>query len=275
MTTEFINAHATDLSNVAKGHNIGEKFADLLNAQIMRLITNKIFVREADYIKKTCEKNNLSRIVDFGCWTGVLASEIFNTDIKIDNYHLIDASPFYINCAKTMLDGKPITSECVTLIPPSFKQPNPTSMLVHPYDTLNSSSIYSRFFLSEEVKNANVTVPISNPTPLNDFLKSNKNLFSDSCYVKIDLDGVDIELVRGIFEHCYLPGAIQFEVWHSFKGGASKLFEIFKMNGYKVPNVNLNIHQNYSVGLSRDFWWAVGYDNVSTKPEATYYDSDY
>lgn len=274
MKSENQNPFANSIENASKEHDISEKFADLLNAQIFRLITNKTFVEEAEYIKKTCEKNNLTNIVDFGCWTGVLASEVFNTGLNISNYHMIDAVPYYVNIAKYMLSDKPITTECVTLIPSNYKSEFPKSILVHPYDTLNSSSIYSQYFLNEQIKKANVTVPVSNCQLVEDFVDNNKQRFSEDSYIKIDLDGVDIELVKQILSKNLKPGAIQFEVWNSFKGGLTKISQYMSKLGYKVPTVNLHMHQTLAVCCAKNYWWAVGYDNVMISPEITYYDMD-
>lgn len=275
METNTINPIAKDLNNAVDGHFIGEKLADLIDAQVFRLITNKTFAQEAAYIKTTCERNNLDTVVDFGCWTGILASEVFNTGIKLEKYYCVDAVPYYIAQAKIILKNKPVTYETVTLLPPSYKSAPPQSMLVHPYDTLNSSSLYSGYFLKEDVKKANVTVPLADSKPLTNYISERNELFRPNCYVKIDLDGIDLELVGAIIRQGLNPGAIHFEVWNSFKGGYTRAANALANMGYKVPAPNLHIHQSFSVGISRNFWWAVGYDDINTNPRMTYYDQDH
>ena len=274
MTTT--NAVATDLSNVPNGHFIGEKLPDLVDAQIFRVISNKVFAKEADYIKLMCERNDIKKIVDFGCWTGILAKEIFDTGIKLDNYHLIDAVPFYMNKALEILADQPeVTHELVTLLPPSFKGTPPTTMLIHPYDTLNSSSIYSNYFLKDDVKQANVRLPMAPSQALTDYITKNADQLGSNTYVKVDLDGVDIEMVSEMIKAGVRPGAVQFEVWNTFKGGYTKIIKIIEELGYKVPAANLHIHQSFSVGISKNYWWAVGYDNLGTGYNCTYYDMEH
>lgn len=273
--TNTVNAVATDLNNVPDGHFIGEKLPDLVDAQIFRVISNKVFVEEANYIKQTCERNDIKNIVDFGCWTGILASEIFDTGVELNNYHLVDAVSFYMNKALELLADKPVTHELLTLLPPSYKGAPPTSMLVHPYDTLNSSSIYSGYFLKEEIKQANVRLPLAKSMTITDYIKNNKDRFGADTYVKVDLDGVDIEMLAEILRAGLTPGAVQFEVWNSFKGGYTKVSKAFEAMGYKIPTANLHIHQSFSVGISRNYWWAVGYDNVGTHFNCTYYDMEH
>ena len=276
MTTTTMNAVATDLANAVSGHFIGEKLADLVDAQIFRVITNKVFTEEANYIKKTCERNNIKNVIDFGCWTGILASEVFNTGLKLDNYHLIDAVPFYMNKALALNKDNPVTHELVTLLPPSYKGATPTSMLIHPYDTLNSSSIYSSYFLKDSVKQANVKVPLAASAMITDYVKKNaERLGNKDTYVKVDLDGCDIEMISELIKNNVLPGAIEFEVWNTFKSGYSKACIALENLGYKIPTPNLHIHQTFSVGVSRAYWWAVGYDNLGTSYQCTYYDMDH
>jgi hypothetical protein len=274
--TTITNAVATDLTNAVDGHFIGEKLADLVDAQIFRVITNKVFAEEANYIKKTCERNDIKNVIDFGCWTGILASEVFATGLKLDNYHLVDAVPFYMNKAVALNEKNPITHELVTLIPPSFKGTPPTSMLIHPYDTLNSSSIYSGYFLKDAVKQANVRVPLAASMNITDYVQKNSKLLaSDNCYVKVDLDGCDIEMISELIKNNVFPGAIEFEVWNTFKSGYTKASIALAAQGYKIPTPNLHIHQTFSVGISRNYWWAVGYDNLGTNYQCTYYDMDH
>jgi len=274
--TTISNAVATDLANAVDGHFIGEKLADLVDAQIFRVITNKIFTEEANYIKKTCERNDIKNVIDFGCWTGILASEVFNTGLKLDNYHLVDAVPFYMNKALSLLEGKPVTHELVTLLPPSYKGVPPTSMLIHPYDTLNSSSIYSGYFLKDAVKQANVKVPLAPSKAITDYVKEHAGrLGSKDTYVKVDLDGCDIEMIAELIKNDVLPGAIELEVWNTFKTGYTRASLALADKGYKIPTANLHIHQTFSVCVSRDYWWAVGYDNLGSNYQYTYYDMDH
>jgi hypothetical protein len=273
MTT--LNSIATDLNNVPNGHFIGEKLPDLVDAQIFRVISNKVFSEEANYVKETCERNGIKKVLDMGCWTGILAREVFDTGVKLDNYHLIDAVPFYMNKALEILEGEPVTHELITLLPPSYKAVPPTSMLVHPYDTLNSSSIYSGLFLKEAVKEANVRLPLAKSQQIPDYIKNNADRFGSDTYVKVDLDGVDIEMIAEIIKAGLKPGAVHFEVWNSFKGGYTKIAKAFESLGYKIPTANLHIHQTFSVGISKNYWWAVGYDNLGTKYNCTYYDMEH
>jgi hypothetical protein len=148
-------------------------------------------------------------------------------------------------------------------------------MLIHPYDTLNSSSIYSGYFLKEEVKKANIRLPLAKSMPLTDYVKNNPRKLGSDSYVKVDLDGVDIEMVAAILKAGITPGAIQFEVWNSFKGGYTRIARAFEDLGYKIPTANLHVHQTFTVGISKEYWWAVGYDNPAGTYVSTYYDMDH
>jgi hypothetical protein len=277
VTKDFVAYYAQDIKKWSDSdYNISQKINELISAQEFNLISKQIFNREAQLIKKACELNDLFNIVDIGCWTGVLAAEIFNTGLIIKNYHLVDAVPYYMQRALIALEGKPVTSELVTLLPMSYKQEPPTSFLIHPYDTLNTSSIYSSYFLHEEIKQANVKLPLAPSSYVDKYVSDNISRFNNDTYVKIDIDGVDQGLVFQMLKNKVQPGALQFESWNQFKSDSEKLLSSYKNYfGYKIPDFSLNHHQAYTVCISKNYWWAVGYDNLMIKPQATYYDLEH
>jgi hypothetical protein len=254
---------------------VNERLELLLEDQIVRVSFNEVFVEEARYIKRTCLANDLVKVVDFGSWCGILAQEVFDTGLVLENYHLVDAVPYYMNRAVSLLHNRPITHETVTLLPPSYDRPAPEFMLVHPYDTLNTSSLYSELFLREYVKRSSIQVPLARSRGVVDYIHSNLDKFGPDSYVKIDLDGVDIEFVAEILKAELQPGAIHFEVWNNMRPGYAKLAEALAQRGYCVPTADLNQHRNYSVGVSRNYWWAVGYDVAAGQYNFTYYDQDH
>jgi hypothetical protein len=255
--------------------NQDERLQILVDEQIRRVSVNNVFTQEASYIHRVCERKNIRRITDFGSWCGVLAQEVFNTGIVLDNYHLVDAVPYYMDRALHLLDNRPITYETVTLIPPSYKQPLPASMLVHPYDTLNTSSIYSPLFLKDFVKRSAVQIPVARTQSLKEYIENNRDKFTPDTYVKIDLDGVDIEFVAEILRSGLEPGAVQFEVWATARPVCEQIMKILANLGYSIPRADLNVHKNYSVAVSKNYWWAVGYDNAAGQINFTYYDQDH
>lgn len=261
-----------DISN-AGGFGLENKINDLIDAQIFRVINNKVFDSEAEHMVTLAKLENATAIVDFGCWVGVLASEVLKRWPELSSYHLIDAVPYYISKAKDMLMRDDMPSTEITLIPDTYKEAPPTTMLVHPYDTLNSSSIYSKHFLDEKIKSANVTVSLAPAKKVSEFVKSNSNLFSTNNYVKIDLDGVDMNLVNAVIDAGNQPAVIHFEVWNAFKPAYDKLKDRLTALGYVFPDMNIKIHQHFSVAVSKHHWWAVGYDNVTLSPQSYYYKS--
>jgi hypothetical protein len=263
---------ADDNISNAGGYGLDNKFLDLLDAQIFRVINNKVFEEEAEHMIALAKLENANAIVDFGCWVGVLANEVLKR-WPDTSYHLVDAVPLYISKAKAMLMRDDIPTTEVTLIPDNYKGDPPTTMLVHPYDTLNSSSIYSKHFLGEQVKAANVTVPVAPVKKVSEFVRSNKDLFETNNYIKIDLDGVDMDLVNAIIDAGYQPSVIHFEVWNAFKPAYDKLKERLSKLGYVFPDMNLKIYQHFSISVSKHHWWAVGYENVTVSPTSHYHKS--
>ena len=82
---------------------------------------------------------------------------------------------------------------------------------------------------------------------------------------------LDCHLQAGEKDGCYftmhmMAIAVLHLTYDDFK------IELGQMN-YKIPDIDFNIHQHFSVCVSEHNWWAVGYDNVSTNPKSTYYRS--
>jgi hypothetical protein len=247
-----------------------------IEEQIGRVQARGVFREEARYIERTCQVENLHRVIDFGSWCGVLAHNVLATGVPLDNYHLVDCAPIYMEIALAHLGEThtPVTHELVTLVPNSVAR-RPVTMLVDSYDTLNTSSIYSEHFVREPVKQANVRVPLANALTLNEYVTGHLTMFNSDTYVKIDLDGVDLDLVDSILDNDCLPGAIHFEVWNPFKPRYNKLIERLVSLGYQRPEADFLWHKNFSVGVSRNYWWAVGYDILGGVYRYTYYDKDH
>ena len=264
---------AHDISNAGTSYGLDNKINDLVDAQIFRVMNNKVFDEEAENIVSIAKLENATEVIDFGCWVGILANEVLKRWPELTTYHMIDAVPYYINKAKELLQRTDLPCTEVTLIPNEFKGVIPTSILVHPYDTLNSSSIYSSYFLDEKIKAANVTMPCAPVKRVTEFVQANPQLFAGNQYVKLDLDGVDMDLVNSFIDQGHRPAVIQFEVWNAFKPGYDKLKEKLTKLGYMFPDVNIKVHQHFSVAVGKHNWWAVGYDNVTISPQSYYYKS--
>lgn len=254
---------------------VSERLAELVNQQISRVTEKSVFTEEARYIAQTCYRNNIRNILDLGCWTGVLACDVLGTGIKLDNYHLVDAVPYYLDRACELFKDIPqVTHEAVTILPPSYLGDPPKEMLIHPYDTLNTSSLYSEHFLSSRVKHTCLHVPLAESSSITQYVTDNLDRFGINTYVKIDLDGVDVELVAEIIKRGLQPGGLQFEIWNNVKDKYATLASILKTRGYMIPTAELTKHKNFSVGVSGNYWWAVGYDIIGTQYYSTYYNSD-
>jgi hypothetical protein len=259
--------------SVTYGFGAENKLDALVDAQIFRVINNNVFDTEAEYIVTLAKLENATAVIDFGCWVGVLASEVRKRWPELPHYQLIDAVPYYIKKAKTILMQDDIPSIEVTLIPDDFNGEVPTTMLISSYDTLNSSSIYSKDFLNASTKTANVTMKLAPVNTVGEFVKDNDSLFSKNNYVKIDLDGVDIDLVNSIINANFSPAVVQFEVWNSYKPAYEKLKERMSASGYLFPNIAIEKHQHFSVAVGKHHWWAVGYDNTTASSKSYYHKS--
>lgn len=244
-----------------------------IEEQINRVHRNNLFGQEAQYIAESCRANKLTHILDLGSWVGELAQEVLATGIALDSYHLVDGIPYYLNYARQRLTNYATVSyqECM-ILPRAYSRNIPETILVNPYDTLNSSSLYSEYLLSKRARLASVPMEIGPSATVNQFIDSNLSRFGSDTYVKIDLSGVDIELVASILKRQLTPGALQFTVWATDKSVYHQLVNLLLSRGYKVPLANLDIHKNFSVSVSKNHWFAVAHDIIGHQHFSTYYD---
>lgn len=254
---------------------MNDRLINLIDKQITRVIEKKIFAEESKFIVNSCQHNNLTSIIDFGSWVGILAKEILSHEYTFNNYHLVDCVPYYLELAKKLLSQYScVTSQAITLVPPSYRKELPNQLLVHPYDTLNTSSLYSEHFINPKLFSSCCHVDIEKCVAMSSYITDNLERFTNSTYVKIDLDGCDIELVAEIIGRGLTPGAIQFEVWDIFKPTYTKLIDQLKIRGYLTPQIDLIKHKNFTVSISSCYWFAIGYDIVGNQYFSTYYDSN-
>lgn len=244
-----------------------EFVASALKIQNERVKLGQVFKQEAEMIVGLAKKVSALTITDLGCWTGLLASEIFALWPELKNYHAVDAVPMFIEFAKKQLEGKPVDFTGVTLVPRLANLPEVASIKVSPFDTLNTASIYTGRVPSKQVL---IELPVFSNSYITPFVTDHREFFSDDSYVKIDLDGVDIAVVETILAQDLHPCVIQFEVWKMFydKGLASLRPELEKY-GYVWPDIDYTVYKHFSIALTRGSgWWFVGYTPNEFDPRA-------
>lgn len=229
-----------------------------LKAQHERVKTSGVFKQEAAYISQLAAKTNATKLADFGCWTGLLAAEVFTAWPTIEQYYGVEAVPLFVKFAKRVLAGKPTKFIEATLVPRLLNLPEVTSMKVNPYDTLNTSSILAKKPTNVEL----IDIPVAPNTYITPFVQRYPELFDNDVYVKIDLDGADIALVETILAARRTPAVIQFEVWKLFyERGMPEAIRLLEEAGYNWPaTLDPKAYTHFSVALTRGSgWWFVGY----------------
>lgn len=167
-----------------------------------KLISNRVYVNEARLIARVYNAAHCERLIDIGCSTGVLAFRIFE-NIKPSCYIGIDANEFCVASAKALLaDFLDIEKQfhCKTIIPCYFESKVVmTGVLGKLVDT---SNIYHNYPGAIQFESPNVQV--------SELLAELDIQPSD--FIKIDVDGLDVDIVAELIMANKLPRGLQFEV---------------------------------------------------------------
>lgn len=231
-----------------------------INIQYERCKLGQIFTPEAQHIAKLAGLAKAKTVTDMGCWVGLLAEEVFKEMPKLQKYYAVDAVPLFIEVAKEKLKGKPVEFIAKTLVPRLGKIQEVPVMNIVPFDTLNTSSIYTGRTIKTDAKFT--ALPAAENTFITPFVQEHADtLFAPSSYVKIDLDGVDLALVDTILSNDCKPAVIQFECWKFYyKRGLGQLIAKLKAAGYAWPDdFKPEDYNHFSMAVGKKHWWAVGY----------------
>ena len=229
-----------------------------LKIQNERVKLGAIFRKEAELITALAKKTGAIAVSDFGCWTGILAVEIFKAWPELKTYRAVEAVPLFVEFAKDQLKDHPVEFIGATLVPRLLNLPEVTHLSVNPFDTLNTASI----FTTKKMVDMLVKIPVYPNTSITPFVQTHPELFKDDVYVKIDLDGVDIATVETVLSQKQSPAVIQFEVWKYFYDkGLPDLIDSLNADGYRWPSdLDYKKYTHFSIALSRGHgWWFVGY----------------
>lgn len=175
----------------------------------------EIFVVEANQIVKRLKPT--STLVDVGCWTGVLGWMVLNKAKALGRtpkeYLGIDAGLYYTQVAAEILPTAKFRS--FFIFPDSAVELNLVNKLYFDiFDPLNTSGFYTRRVVPKERLSAMPIGKTIRPCDFAFWLKHNYVL--DDLYLKLDIEGVDHEVVHELIHYDVLPEVLHFELLEKF-----------------------------------------------------------
>lgn len=170
-----------------------------------------IFQFEADQIAKRLTSESI--FIDLGCWTGVLGKLVLD-QISPKEYIGIDAGLWYTEISKEIL---PSTAKFRSffILPDSAVDLNTLDKLyLDINDPVNTSGFYTRRAVAADNLSAMPIGKTMRPIDFANWLKTNYDL--ENLYLKMDIEGVDQELVLHLAENGVLPAVLHFELLEKF-----------------------------------------------------------
>lgn len=180
---------------------MSDQVRDAIKRTADRLLAAGIHRGEARLIAKTYRAGGCDELLDLGCSTGVLAYRILEL-VKPKRYVGFDANPFCVEHTLQLLRSSypelPITVTASTIIPDHLSSKTRVKGKVN--DLVNTSSVYTTLPGAVEFD--------SPPMTVQDIVRD----ISPSTFLKIDIDGVDVDIISELIRSNRLPRAFQFEL---------------------------------------------------------------
>lgn len=185
----------------------------VLRAHRDYFLANRIGVFDHEVAEIAARLAPTGTLVDLGCWTGVLASQVLEC-VTPKAYVGIDGGRWYVDLAREILPAW-CQFRSFYLLPDSAVDLNRIDKLYFTLqDPLNTSGFYTRRAIDQDRLAA---MPVGKAMRAVDFaawLAQNHDLAS--LYLKIDIEGVDQDVVRSLVRTETLPQVLHFELLEKF-----------------------------------------------------------
>lgn len=195
-----------------------EQILDTLRKHRDHFLVNQpgVFKMEAEQIVKRLSPASI--LIDVGCWTGVLGKITLDlakaVGVEPAAYLGIDAGLYYTKVAAEILPP-PAKFRSFYIFPDSAVELNLVDKLYFDlFDPLNTSGFYTRRVVPKEKLSAMPVGKNIRPCDFALWLKGNYDLAK--LYLKLDIEGVDHEVVHELVYYEALPEVLHFELLEKF-----------------------------------------------------------
>lgn len=205
---------------------------------------------EANVIATVLRASEISVYADLGCWFGFLLGSVLSR-CTVSRAVAIDGVPAFLRYAGSTIPHDNVEFLNAIIIPRG-SNPNTTEYRVDPSDSSKAGVQASNGPLVEGV-------PIMTVEDLAEFPTIREAL--NAGYVKIDLEGIDLDIVCDIVELGFRPRAIHFEVVRRNLDQLPDVLDLVGAAGYEVPRSPLlGDHRFYSVVATTSTNVVVGFE---------------
>lgn len=203
-----------DLVTTETGSVVDEqRVKAVLRAHRDYFLANKVqvFQEEARQIVQRLGPD--STFVDLGCWTGVLAHHVLEA-VTPAAYVGIDAGRWYIDVAREILPAW-CKFRSFYLLPDAAADLARVDKLYFTLeDPLNTSGFYIRRVIAQDRLAAMPVGKTVRPVDFAHYLRD--NFAVDKLYLKMDIEGIDPELVLALTRTQLIPQVLHFEMLERF-----------------------------------------------------------
>lgn len=185
----------------------------VLRAHRDHFLTHRISVFEREVSQITQRLGPESTFIDLGCWTGVLGRLVLNA-VTPAVYMGIDAGLWYVQIAREIMPPW-CKFRSFYLLPDSAADVNRVDKLYFTLeDPLNTSGFYTRRAVAQDKLAAMPVGKTIRPIDFAHYLQANFDMAR--LYLKMDIEGVDQELVQALIKSDTLPQVLHFEMLEKF-----------------------------------------------------------
>ncbi len=193
------------------------------------------YKHHAEIAKSFYDEQGCTTVVDLGCWLGSLAYNL-KKELNPEKLTIIDAVPTYLYMAKTLLieSGLHQNVELVEMTVADSPNENISHFIVNLDRTIESSSVLSRL----KSNTISFNLPVVRPTSASDAAVRLFELAGNNCYMKLDIDGMDYNLISEMGKINFFPRVMHFESFLFNKNDVTKCLSILdQLNqfGFKTP----------------------------------------
>lgn len=207
---------------------------------------------EALTIVKFMRLYGINKVTDIGCFIGALASNIQKVK-KTSEYIAVDAAQVYLDAAQKYANITRTVHATILSDHLEAKYPYKGYFMI---DARYPSNCSTQFPTPDKL--GMCKVPIADKIHPIDFVKQYPELFADDRYVKIDIDGSDMPLVKAVLDAGHRPAALQFEVWNQgFDSGVRipELVSQLRDAGYFIPPFDFEADGFFMICVTKNHAW--------------------
>ncbi len=194
-----------------------------------------VYKYHAEVVKSFYQEQDCNTVVDLGCWLGAFAYNM-KKELNPGKLTIIDAVPTYLYMAKQLLTKNNLQEnvEVCEMTVADSPNDNITHFVVNLERTIETSSVLSK------VKDNTISfnLPVVRPTSSAQAAVKLFEIAGNNCYMKIDVDGMDYNLISEMGKINFFPRVMHFEAFLFNKNDIMKCLNVLEQLsqfGFKTP----------------------------------------